>query len=380
MSTSAPSRFSVIDLHTHPMLKTWLVNHKFWKAHNPPGFMFPPCMRTDLDALQAGGVKAILSTCYIIERGLLEDAPPLKFIQKFYPRLERMFTEEPDDMCREQLNLFRNHIEETRRRRGEVIEIAGSYDDMQRIMGEGKIAVVQSIEGGHVIKGNMDNLHDFHARGVAHMIVPHFYPNEATYTVDAIPENMPLRKLGLLNREYHLDRGLTDFGRELVSRMFDIGMVVDMTHGTPVMRNDCYEIARNHSKKRPLIMSHVGVYKYAPYAMNPTEHDIKAIADTGGVVGIIAMGYWLSKPEVRSCAEILIKTIDHLIEHGGEDVVAFGSDFDGFTGPHKDWKSPRDFNFVRELLLKRYTENQVEKFLNGNADRVLKMGWDAAVN
>jgi microsomal dipeptidase-like Zn-dependent dipeptidase len=56
-------------------------------------------------------------------------------------------------------------------------------------------------------------------------------------------------------------------------------------------------------------------------------------------------------------------------------VVAFGSDFDGFTGPPKDWKSPRDYAFIRELLLKHYSEEQAQKFLNGNADRVLKMGW-----
>jgi membrane dipeptidase len=122
-------------------------------------------------------------------------------------------------------------------------------------------------------------------------------------------------------------------------------------------------------------MSHVGVHEFAPYAMNPTKEDIRAIADTGGVVGIIAMTYWLSKPEVHQGAEIILKTIDHLIQHGGEDVVAFGSDFDGFTGPPKDWKSPRDYAFIRELLLKHYSEEQAQKFLNGNADRVLKMGW-----
>jgi membrane dipeptidase len=249
---------------------------------------------------------------------------------------------------------------------------------MQRIMSEGKIAVVQSIEGAHVLRGKIENLHDFFNRGVAHMIVPHFYPNEATFTVDAIPENMPLRKLGLLNRKYDLEKGLTEFGREVVDQMLEMGMIVDMTHGTPMMRQHCYDIARGHAKKRPLIMSHVGVYRYAPYAMNPNEKDIRAIADTGGVVGIIAMDYWLKKPEVHSCKEILIDTINHLVQHGGEDVVAFGSDFDGFTGPPAEWKSPRDYNFVRELLLKHYNEKQTDKFLNGNADRVLRDGWGKA--
>ncbi|MBI1317569.1 MAG: amidohydrolase family protein [Candidatus Hydrogenedens sp.] len=380
MSGTAAGPFGVIDLHAHPMMKTYMLGHKFWKAHNPPAFMFPLCMRTDIDALLDGGVKALLSTCYVVERGLLDDAPPLHYLQHLYPTIQRIFSENPSDMCREQMNHFKQVIRETRKRKGNVIDFAESYDHMHQLMNEGVLAIVQSIEGAHVLEGDMDNLYDFHRRGVGHMIVPHFYPNEATYTVDAIPENMPLRKLGLLNREYHLDRGLTEWGHELIREMMNIGMLVDVTHGTPVMRKECYEIAKNHPKKRPIIMSHVGVYEYAPFAMNPDKDDIRAIADTGGVVGIIAMSYWLSKPEVHSCKEILIKIINHLIQHGGEDVVAFGSDFDGFTGPPKEWKSPRDYNWVRELLKQHYTDAQVEKFLSGNADRALKLGWDAAAN
>jgi membrane dipeptidase len=377
MASLAERPFGVIDLHVHPMLKTYMLKHKFWKAHNPPGFMFPLCMRTDLDALIDGGVKCILSTCYVVEKGLMDDAPPLKYLQHLMPVFARIMAENPADMCREQLNHFRTVIRETRERRGDVIDFATSYEHMRELMDRSVIAVVQSIEGGHVLEGKMENLYEFHGRGVGHMIVPHFYPNEATYTVDAIPDNMPLRKLGILSREYHLDKGLTEWGHELIREMMNIGMVVDLTHGTPVMRNECYEIARNHPKKRPVIMSHVGLHDFAPYPMNPTNEDIRAIADTGGVVGIIAMTYWLSKPEEHHCADLLLRTINHLIQHGGEDVVAFGSDFDGFTGPPKDWKSPRDYNMIRDLLLKHYTETQVTKFLSGNADRVLKAGWDA---
>lgn len=370
--------FGVLDLHAHPMLKTYTFGHKFWKAHNPPGFMFPLCMRTDLDALLAGGCQGFLSACYVVERGIEDDAKPLRFLKKFLPKLDRALTEEPDDMCREQMNHFRQVIEETRRRRGDVIEIANGFGHMQEIMAEGRIAVVQSIEGAHVLKGSLETLEEFYERGVAHMIVPHFYPNEATFTVDAIPHNMPLRKLGLLTREYHLDRGLTDWGHQLINRMFDLGMIVDVTHGTPPMRQQVYELARAHQKKRPVIMSHVGVHEFAPYPMNPTADDIRQIAETGGTVGIIMMTYWLEEPEPKYGEEIILKTINHLMKHGGEDVVAIGSDFDGFTGPPKDFKSPRDFVRLRELLRRHYTDDQVRKFLRGNAERVLREGWGKA--
>lgn len=70
-----------------------------------------------------------------------------------------------------------------------------------------------------------------------------------------------------------------------------------------------------------------------------------------------------------------MRSVEHLIKHGGEECVAFGSDFDGFTDPPKDWASPRDYNNVRSWLLEKYSEEQVAKFLFGNADRVLREGW-----
>ena len=72
---------------------------------------------------------------------------------------------------------------------------------------------------------------------------------------------------------------------------------------------------RNHPKKRPLIMSHVGLHEFMPHPMNPTAAEIRAIADTGGVIGIIAMSYYLTKPEKKDCLETIIKMIDFMIEH-----------------------------------------------------------------
>ncbi len=368
-------KLGVIDLHTHPTLKTFTFFHKFWKAHRPPGFMFPFCMRTDLDALIDGGVKAFLCSIFVYEREMLEDLWLLKGLTKVYPRAKHLFTAPLDQLTHEYLDEIDAVLEETRKRRGQVIERAKSYADMQRIMAEGKVCVLNSIEGAHHLNGNLDNLQKYFDRGVCHMIVPHFYPNEASGSVDPIPDDLPLRKIGCFTFSRDPNEGITDWGRELMERMFEIGMIVDICHATPKGRKDAYEVARNYPKKRPIVMCHVGVHEYAPYPMNPTPEDIRAIADTGGVIGIIFMTFWLQKPEVKKGEEIILKTVDHLIQNGGEEVVAFGSDFDGFTGPPKDFKSPRDYNRLREILLQKYSEEQVQKFLSGNADRVLKEGW-----
>ncbi len=369
--------FGVIDLHAHPTMKSFMMGHKFWKAHNPPGFLFPICMRTDLDALIDGGVKALLVAIYVVEKDLVVDFPPVKYLLPLVPKIRRIIKSAPDDMAREYLDHLDAVVAETCQRRGDVVEIARSYPEMQRIMAEGKLALVNSMEGSHHLNGNLDTLDEFHRRGVSHMILQHFYTNEAGGTVDPVPATYPMSRIGLHMYKFDLELGISPWGRDLLDKMCDIGMVPDLTHAPPKFRREAYEHVARHPKRRPVIMSHVGVHALAPYEMNPTAEDIRALADTGGVVGIIFSRWWMHRPEQADCAEPLLKTIDHLIAHGGEDVVAFGSDYDGFTDVPSNFKSPRDYNRVRELLLARYTETQVTKFLSGNADRVLRDGWDA---
>jgi membrane dipeptidase len=246
---------------------------------------------------------------------------------------------------------------------------------MEQIIADGKIAIVQSLEGAHHLNGKLENLDDFFHRGVAHMILPHFYTNEACGSVDPIPTDLILRKIGCFTYKRDLFSGLSPWGCQLVDRMWDLGMITDMTHATPRCRADILDRAHAHPKKRPVIMSHVGLHHFMPHPMNPTDDEIRRIADTGGVIGLIFMRFWLSHPEQPEAADILLKSVQHLINTGGEDCVAFGSDYDGFTPVPRDFKSPRDYNRLRSLLLRKFTETQVQKFLKNNALRVLKTGW-----
>ncbi|MFC1752461.1 dipeptidase [Thermoproteota archaeon] len=366
---------NIFDLHMHPVMKSYMFGRKFSKQYSTPEGTSPFTMRVTLDRLLEGGVKTVLSSIYVWEKDLFKQAWPLHFIRKFFPKLDLIFKTPPDEMCRIQLDHQKEMIEDTKRLKGDVIDIAKSYSDMERIVSEGKICFVNSIEGAHVLNGNLDNLDNLYERGVAHMVVPHFYPNEAGYPADSIPSSNFLRKLGMLKEVDYLNQGLTRFGRDLIDKMFDIGMLVDVCHGTPLLRKQVYEMAQNNTKKRPVIMSHTGLYELAPYSKNATNSDIRHIADTGGVLGLIMMTWWLQKPETKVCKDAIIHSIDHLIKYGGEDCVAFGSDFDGFTSVPDDFTSPSDYNYLRRVLDERYTEKQVEKFLYGNAARALKEGW-----
>jgi len=365
----------VFDMHMHPTLKTFMLGKNFLERHNPPGFFFPLTLRTDLDALLAGGVKAFFSTVYMVERDFLEDVWPLRILSKVMPRLKHIFREAPDKLVLECLEHQEEIFARANAERGPVIETALSFSEMKRIMAEGKIAVMRSVEGAHHLNGNLDNVEVFFERGVCHMIVPHLYPNEACENVDCFQSMAALRKVGCFSKKFNLDTGLTPFGCEVVDRMLELGMLVDMCHATPRCRAEILERARRYPVKRPIVMSHVGVHELAPHPINPTPQEIHDIAETGGVIGIIALRDLLKLPEQRDGLNIILETVEYLIKHGGDDVVAFGSDFDGFTGPPRDFKSPRDYEHLRKLLRIRYGEERAAKFLSGNVERALRLGW-----
>jgi membrane dipeptidase len=160
--------------------------------------------------------------------------------------------------------------------------------------------------------------------------------------------------------------------------MVSMGMIIDMTHCTPAART---EIFQRNNNQRPLVISHVGIHAMNSHPMNPTDAEIKKIADCGGVVGIIFYNYWLtsSNPPVNGLG-LIFNTADHIkniVNIAGIDHVAIGSDFDGFTDPPDDINDPAMYpDLQSELKNSGFTDLEVEKLFKKNALRVILDGWD----
>jgi len=371
-SVKVDPRFGIVDVHTHPNMKSYMFKNRFWEAHDPYAGFYPLRMRVDLDALIEGGVKAFICATYVVERVMFDDVPPLGVLGKIHPRARHIATAPLDVLTREYLDEAEWMVEEARKRRGDVIELARSRKDMQRITSEGKVCMLHGVEGAHHLNGNIDMVDELFERGVCQMIVPHLYPNKAGGCVDLFTGGKQGR-LGIFKPENQDDAGLSSWGAELVEKLLDVGIIVDPTHGTREYRKQVIDIARQHPKKRPVILSHLYMHKDGTVGrMGPTPEDIRDIAETGGVVGIMMAGRRHGEGTTH-----VLNTMDYLIKHGGEDVVAIGSDFDGFTSVPPELRSPRGYVGLRQAMLKKYSEKQVEKFLNLNAERVLQAGWDA---
>jgi membrane dipeptidase len=277
-------------------------------------------------------------------------------------------------LAMEYLDKAEEMVTETRRHRGDIIELAKGFSEMKRIVSEGKVCMVHAMEGAHHLSGKLELVDDFFHRGVCMMTVPHLYPNQAGGCVNILGNwTTGWWVKGSFSEKYQDSSGLSAWGHELVERLLDVGIVVDMVHGTQEYRKQVLDIVKNHPKKRPITMSHVDIKEDPSKGMGPSPEDVRAIADMGGVVGLMMVHhpYGGSQDPV----EAMLHAVDYLVTKGGEDVVAIGSDCDGYTVVPKGLASPRDFGAVRKALLGKYTEEQTAKFLFGNGERLLRLGW-----
>jgi membrane dipeptidase len=375
----------IIDLHAHPSMKSFFGKSDFArfvvgkKGFNPFG------MRTNLPKLAAGGIQVLWSSIYVPEKDLRDDCFLFKGIPLLLlPALRKALSTPADKTAMAMLKRVEIMVDDANNANLSAglslpkATVATSINDMETAIARDEIVLVHTIEGAHVLENDLANLDRFADRGVASMTLAHFYENGVAPPVDAVPDDMFLKKLGCFKKTEDLSLGLASLGEQLVEKMFDIGMIVDLTHSTPKARADV--LAISNPKNRPLVMSHVGARSLMNHPINPSDDEIRKIADTGGVIGVIFYNEWLTNTDFRKNRNDklvhVVETIKHMATIGGEDCVALGSDFDGMTDPPDDLKDPGDLpNLTTALRNSGFTDIQIDKVANKNAMRVMKDGW-----
>ena len=402
----------VVDLHAHPSMKMALFRHNLARRWGvaPPGF-WPLSMRTNFDKLQTGGVDVLLSAVYAPEKPLLADVPLLKLMrftsrQAWQELVEPTYCAATETILRQMEQQVEDYNLQARGRRRPV-RVAHSVAELDAAVEQGSngpIAIVHTLEGAHALEGQLcqsqdrngyrlskstirdeilANLDKFSTRGVAAITLAHFYPNRVVNPCFPFPETMlPLARWRKVVANFDLSQGLTDLGEEVVERMLELGMLIDLTHSTPVARARIYEIVASQHKQAAVIASHVGAraLKPSPYCLEDWE--LRWIADHGGVAGVIFMNYWLGSHD-RLGLDLIVETIDHIVDVAGIDAVGIGTDFDGFTDPPDDVVDSSQMPRLTQHLLgqtrsgieRRYTAAAVQQILGGNALRVLRQGW-----
>lgn len=361
------------DIHAHPGLKAYLLLKDLWGEPEGGARFNPFSLRASFKGLLEGRVGVVWSSAYVPEQELFDDFPGLKTMARlgsplypvyrqghYWQHLQEMFVGEEYEVRQQQ-------------HRGRVV-YAQNPEDVRRGGARGKLVIVRTVEGSHVLEGRLERLEKLHRQGVAMLTPFHLYANKVGKPVDAVPEYPLVKKLS----SFKVGQGppLTGWGEALIDKMNELGMLIDLCHGQPEARR---QILRR-TPDRPVVASHIGVRGLYDTPYNLSDEEILAIHERGGLIGIIFMPYWLTGPDMDDGMEAIWKTARYIRELTGSwDSVALGTDFDGFTEPPREIVNATQIERLTALLLERGLQPEnVRKILGQNALRVLQEGWKPA--
>jgi len=368
---------TVVDLHAHPSLKVSLFNRMLTSRVRASRAFDPFGVRTDFPKLQKGGLDVLLSTVYAPEKGLLDECSYLRALRYVMRSAwKKVFDRPYFDVTMEMLDALERQVHNARDPQtgqplAQMVSSVRELDELLAQEGPRPIAVVHNIEGAHSLDGSLDNLQRLFDRGVAYLTLGHFYENEAVHPVFPFPESV--QNFGCFQGDRNVALGLKPFGEEVVEKMVELGMILDIAHCTPPARERIYDIVGN---RLPLIASHVGAYEINPSPYNLKDWELHKIAETGGVVGVIFMNYWLMPHETKRGLNYIARTLEHFVDVAGIDYVAIGTDFDGFTDPPDDLSDASQLpKLTQRLVAEGYSRDAILKIWGGNILRVLREGW-----
>ena len=305
----------MIDLHCDTIMQ--LLDHP------DSGDLYRNTWKIDIEKLQKAHSK-VQDFALFINLGETNDP---------YGRYEEM-----RNLCTTQIHLYGEHIQHVL-----------SYQDVESVYESGKIGALMSIEEGGVLGGDLDKLKQAYQDGVRLITLTWNYPN-----------GLGEPHCG----EQH--KKLTPKGIEFVEAMQDLGIIVDCSH-----LNDAGTEQLGDILDVPFIASHSNAREVTAHTRNLPDNLIKLIANKGGVIGLnFAQSFLGTSPVSR--IEDIVKHGLYLINKGGEDVVALGTDFDGIK-PNTEIKDAskmyRLYDSFKEAGL---SVEQCEKLFWKNADRLLK--------
>ena len=220
-----------------------------------------------------------------------------------------------------------------------------------------KVGLIPWMEGVSPLAGSFDRFDEFVARGVRGMGLTHNGSNEAG---DGCFVEDP--------------KGLTDFGSELIIRMQEQGITLDLAH---LSRPAFWQIVR--LVWRPMVCTHTGIDTKVKSPRNLDDQQLHAIADTGGVIGVDFYPGHIGRVRngrTRGTVRDVFTVINYIVELVGDEHVALGSDFDGYEDDCIDLESIVQLpNLIAEMLGRGYREERIARILGGNWLRVLPATW-----
>ena len=223
---------------------------------------------------------------------------------------------------------------------------------------ENQIGIILHIEGAEAISENFDSLEILYELGLRSIGLvwsrSNIYGNGVPFKFPSSPD---------------IGSGLTLKGKELVKESNNLKILIDLSH---LNEKGFWDVAKISNS--PLIATHSNCHEICNHSRNLTNDQFKAINDSGGFVGLNFATAFLREDGqmIDTDLDILIRHLDHMIKHLGENNVGIGSDFDGAKVPSKIKDLTGMNNLKNEMIKFNYSEELIDKIFYKNLLNFLK--------
>lgn len=319
-----------IDFHCDTL---WMA---YWKKH-PDVIGFPEAMVDFKRLKDAGAMAQFFAMCLL---------PPAQENIEI-PGIEQPV--EDEDYLADNLKIYRNSLAAC-----DFVAPAHNVEQMEANERAGKVSSILTIEDGRSVNGKLENIKRYYDLGVRLISLTWNYANCWGAPNSFDPKVM--------------NTGLSDFGKDGIAYMNELGMIIDVSH---LSDGGFWDVAR--LSRKPFVASHSNCRALSPHPRNLTDEMLAALGRTGSVAGINFMPEFLNADITctKSTAALLAKHVQHMIDVGGLDCVALGSDWDGIEGDIETNEPSKLEILFHELKKRGLSEDQIEQVAWKNAKRVI---------
>lgn len=234
-----------------------------------------------------------------------------------------------------------------------IVKTAGQLDEEDE-----RQRCILTVEEGGVLNGKEERLTELYEKGIRLITLTWNYKN----------------CLGSPNSrdDSVMGEGLTTFGMEVLEQMNEMGILADVSHLSDGGFWDCIRQSRS-----PVVASHSNARTLCGHPRNLSDEMLHALGNKGGVVGINFYSAFLCENRKADIGDI-VRHMCHVMQKAGEDAVALGSDFDGFSPAFlpESLAGVQDMERLWDRMGKEgITERQKDKIVRGNIRRVIRDVW-----
>ena len=244
--------------------------------------------------------------------------------------------------------------------------LALSAAGVEAAFAAGRPGIIPAIENGYAIGKNMALLDAFAATGIRYMTLTHNGHNEIADAAIALP---------MLGDEVEEYGGLSDFGQDVVARMNELGVLVDVSHASKKTMMQAVRRSRT-----PVVATHSCVKALCDHKRNLDDEQLEMLAGTGGLAQITIVSNFL-RPQARAMdltVEDIVDHVDYAVKRMGIDHVGIGTDFDGGGGVRGYMNAAQTPNLTAALARRGYGREEIAKIWGGNFLRLMRKAEDVA--